>query len=314
MISGMPRTLPLAILLATALYAQSVGVVTGLVTDSSQAVVPGAKVNLKAVSTGIVSTQTTNAAGLYHFPSVLNGPYELAIEATGFKGYLRSGLTVETGVTLRVDVALEIGATQDSVRVTAEVPLLSQETSSVGTQVNQQMLNSLPFQLSGSMRNPFAVLRLTPGAQGNSSSGGDTRIAGGRGLASEVFVDGVQMTYNASQSVADVAHPAYDTIAEFRVEAVLPPAEYGRTSGGVVLTTSRSGTPLARASFTNSLSSTSSMLVRTSRTTPPRPNRPSVRAGRMMLLQSSNSPAGSTLRRTAKRSISRMPSQKEGAA
>ncbi len=238
----MPRTLPLAILLATALYAQSVGVVTGLVTDSSQAVVPGAKVNLKAVSTGIVSAQTTNAAGLYHFPSVLNGPYELAIEATGFKGYLRSGLTVETGVTLRVDVALEIGATQDSVRVTAEVPLLSQETSSVGTQVNQQMLNSLPFQLSGSMRNPFAFLRLTPGAQGNSSSGGDTRIAGGRGLASEVFVDGVQMTYNASQSVADVAHPAYDTIAEFRVEAVLPPAEYGRTSGGVVLTTSRSGT------------------------------------------------------------------------
>ncbi len=92
------------------------------------------------------------------------------------------------------------------------------------------------------MRNPFAFLRLTPGAQGNSSSAGDTRIAGGRGLASEVFVDGVQMTYNASQSAADVAHPPYDTIAEFRVEAVLPPAEYGRTSGGVVLTTSRSGT------------------------------------------------------------------------
>ncbi len=215
--------------------------VTGLVTDSSGAVVPSGKVSLKAVTAGIVSTQTANQVGSYHFPSVLYGPYELSVEAAGFKTYLRTGLAVETGVTLRIDVALEVGAVQDSVRVTAEALLLNQETSSVGTQVNQQMLNTLPFQLSGAMRNPFAFLRLTPGAQGNSSSAGDTRIAGGRALASEVFVDGVQMTYNASQSVADVAHPPYDTIAEFRVEAVLPPAEYGRTSGGVVLTTSRSG-------------------------------------------------------------------------
>ena len=91
------------------------------------------------------------------------------------------------------------------------------------------------------MRNPINFLRLTPGATGNSSSAGDTRIAGGRALANEIFVDGVQVTYNASQSVSDVAHPPYDTIAEFRVEAVVPPAEFGRTSGGVVIMSSRSG-------------------------------------------------------------------------
>ena len=229
-------------LAGVSLCAQSIGSVTGLVTDSTGAAVPGAKVELKATGTGIVSEFTTNESGAYRFSAALIGGYELTVEKQGFKRYVRTDLRVETGVTLRLDVPLEVGTTQDSIRVTAEVAMLQQETSAVGTQVDQKTLNALPFQLSGAMRNPFAFLRLTPGAVGNSSSAGDTRIVGGRGLASEVFVDGVQVTYNASQSAADIAHPAYDTIAEFRVEAVLPPAEHGRTSGGVVLMTTRSGT------------------------------------------------------------------------
>ncbi len=227
---------------ASVAFAQSVGSVTGVVSDPSGAVIVGAQVTLTGTSTGVASRVSTNESGLYTFPSVITGPYELRVESAGFKTLIRPGLSVDTGLALRVDLILELGSTQESVRVTGELPLLEQERSAVGTQVKQEMLNALPFQLGGAMRNPFAFLRLTPGAVGNSNSGGDTRIAGGRGLASEVFVDGVQVTYNASQSVADIAHPPYDTISEFRVEAVLPPAEHGRTSGGVVLMTSRSGT------------------------------------------------------------------------
>jgi hypothetical protein len=228
--------------LSVACLAQSVGSVTGLITDVSGASVAGASITLTGDSTGLVSRTESNDAGIYSFPSALVGGYTLRVEKAGFKSLLRTSIILETGQALRLDLALELGATQETISVTGELPLLEQEKSSVGTAVNQTMLNALPFQLGGSMRNPFAFLRLTPGAVGNSGSGGDTRIAGGRGLGSEVFVDGVQVTYNAAQSVADVAHPPYDTISEFRVESVLPPAEHGRTSGGVVLMTSRSGT------------------------------------------------------------------------
>jgi hypothetical protein len=236
------KILVLLIATAAAIDAQSNGALTGLVSDQSGAVVPGARITLTNSATGVVSSTITNQAGVYTFPSVLIGSYELRVEASGFKSFVRTHVTVETGQTVRSDVPLEVGVTQESISVTAEAPLLQQETSVVGTQISKDMLNQLPFQLGGAMRNPIAFLRLTPGASGNSSSAGDTRITGGRALASEIFVDGVQVTYNASQSVSDIAHPPYDTIAEFRVEAVVPPAEYGRTSSGVVIMSSRSGT------------------------------------------------------------------------
>jgi hypothetical protein len=225
-----------------ALFAQGSGSVTGVVTDPTGAVVPAAPVKLTNIATAVVSNTTTNGAGVYTFPAQPIGAYELRVESAGFKTRVQTNIIVETGQTARLDVTLEVGAAQESVRVTAEAPLLQQETSQVGTQVSQNMLNQLPFSLGGAMRDPFAFLRLTPGAVGSSTSAGDTRIAGGRGNASEVFVDGTQLSYRGYQSVADVAHPAYDIIAEFRVEAVLPPAEYGRTSGGVVLMSTRSGT------------------------------------------------------------------------
>ncbi|MBI3684566.1 MAG: TonB-dependent receptor [Acidobacteria bacterium] len=225
-----------------AAFGQGSGAVTGILTDSSGAVVPGVPVSLRNLSTGVVSNTVTSDAGLYNFPAVPIGTYELRVETAGFKAYVQTNIVVETGQAARRDVQLQLGSTQESVSVTSEAPLLSQETSAAGTQVKQTMLNRLPFQLSGAMRNPFAFLRLTPGATGASSSAGDTRIAGGRALAAEFFVDGVQLTYNASQSVADVSNPPYDIIAEFRVEAVIPSAEHGRTSGGIVLMSTRSGT------------------------------------------------------------------------
>lgn len=224
------------------LPAQSVGTVTGIVSDPAGAAVPGAAVLLSNLQTGLRSAAETNEAGVYTFANVYIGTYELRVERSGFRTFVRSGFTVETGQVVRLDLQLELGSTQESITVTGEPPLLDLERASGGTQVVRQQLNSLPFQLTGAMRNPFAFLRLTPGAVGTHNSTGDTRIAGGRGLASEAFVDGVQVTYNAAQSVAAVAHPPYDTIAEFRVEAVIPPAEFGRTSGGVVLMSTRAGT------------------------------------------------------------------------
>src|SRR5689334_11704214 len=169
-------------------FAQGSGAVTGVVTDPTGAVVPAAPVKLTNIATAVVSNTTTNSAGVYTFPAAPIGAYELRVESAGFKTRVQTNIVIETGQTARVDVTLEVGAAQDSVSVTAEAPLLQQETSQVATQVSQNMLNQLPFALSGAMRDPFSFLRLTPGAVGASVSNGDTRIAGGRGNASEVFV------------------------------------------------------------------------------------------------------------------------------
>ena len=225
------------------LFAQGAnGAFTGVVMDSTDAVISGAAVSIRNVATGVTGRAHTNETGVYAIPSLPVGGYEIRIEANGFKAYVRPGLILETAQTVRVDARLEVGAASEAITVTAESPLLQQETSSVGTQITQNLVNSLPFQLSGGMRNPFAFIRLTPGATGQSGAGDGTRIAGGRTHASEVFVDGVPIIYRADQSVAGPAAPPVDTVAEFRVESVIPPAEYGRTSGGVILVTSRSGT------------------------------------------------------------------------
>ena len=215
------------------------GAITGLVADSSQAVIAGATVTARNVGTGIVYNTQTNSVGVYNLPALPIGTYELTAEAAGFKKYIRSSIVLPVGQVVRIDIALEIGAVTESVQVTAEAPLLSAETSSVATQVSKKMIDSLPLQLGGAIRDPFNFIRLTPGASGSSW---DSSIAGGRAHASEQILDGVPVIFDVTLPIATTARPAMDQIAEFRVEAVLPSAEHGRTSGGVVTMVTRSGT------------------------------------------------------------------------
>lgn len=222
------------------LFAQGVaGAVTGVVTDPTQAVVPGAAVTVRNVGTGVVSKTQTNSAGVYNVPSLILGTYEVTVESPGFKTFVRQNIVVETALVVRVDVALEVGGVGEKVTVTAEAPLLQAERADPGTEVTRTMLNMLPFQVGNALRDPTAFLRLTPGASGGQYG---ANIAGGRQFMNEVLVDGVPVTYNAEQNVPDTARPSYDTVAEFRVETATPPAEFGRTSGGVVLLATRSGT------------------------------------------------------------------------
>ncbi len=235
----MRTRLTLLVLCAHAAFAQGVtGSITGLVTDPSASVVVGAKVTVKNTATGFSTQTDTNSAGVYNVPSLTAGPYEIRVEAAGFKSHVESSLTVDAARAVRVDVALQVGAVGDSVTVQAEAPLLQPETATVSNQVNKTMLNALPFQLTGALRDPTSFVRLTPGATGGAFG---VNIAGGRAFASEVLVDGAPVAYNAATNSPDQAHPSYDTIAEFKVEAVVPPAEYGRTSGGVVTMITQSG-------------------------------------------------------------------------
>jgi hypothetical protein len=231
-----------ALLIPGGLYPQGLnGSLTGWISDPAGGVIPGARVTVTHAATGVVSQTTTNASGVYTFASLPIGVYELRVEATGFKTRETKGLVLETGQTLRADVILQIGDTRESVTVTAEAPLLDRETSSIGTQVSSEMVNALPYQLTTTVRNPFDFVRLTPGVTGDSVAGNGVKMTGGRAYASEVMVDGAPLSYNPTVNIAGPAIPSVDSVAEFHVESVLPPAEYGRTSSGVVLVATHSG-------------------------------------------------------------------------
>jgi Carboxypeptidase regulatory-like domain/TonB dependent receptor len=236
------KSLLLLLVCAAPALAQVNGSVTGVITDSTSAVVTGAQVALTFIDTGVIIRTVTNEAGVYRFPSAPIGRYELRVSAPGFKTFVQQPIVVETNQSVRVDAALELGATQESVTVTAEAITLDRESSAVGTQISHAIVTSLPYQLTNSLRNPFAFVKLTPGAVGTSGAGDGTQIAGSRTYGNEAYIDGVPVSYNPWQNVAGPTAPALDTVAEFRVQTALAPAEFGRTGGGAVLMATRSGT------------------------------------------------------------------------
>ena len=99
--------------------------ISGSVTDPSGAVIAGADVTARDEATGIVYNQRTTDAGLYSFPSLPLGPYSITVEAAGFKKYTRSGNVLEVSTPLAVNIALEVGASTDTVSVEASAEALA---------------------------------------------------------------------------------------------------------------------------------------------------------------------------------------------
>ena len=231
----------LPLLLAAALPAQrSASSLTGIVTDPSGSGVTAAEVLATHRATAVEHRARTNEEGVFTFPSLAPGSYDLRIEAPGFKRFESREVIVEAARSVRLDARLEVGSVQESVTVTAELPLLEQETSGQGSQVGRKLIERLPFQFSGAMRDINSVIRLVPGVRLHLNNFG-YNINGGRQLGSEVLIDGVPNMYRASFNVPFNVRPALDTVAEFRVEAAVPNAEFGRTSSGVVVFQTRSG-------------------------------------------------------------------------
>jgi hypothetical protein len=227
--------------LAADAFAQGArGSLAGMIFDPSAAAVPDAAVTLRNRDTGEEAHTRSTGAGVYHFPAVRIGPYDVIVEARGFQTSRTEAVRVETATATRLNVTLTVGSTAEAIAVTAEAPLLQSDNSSVGTVVNRSLLDRVPFQLTGTNRDVTSFMRLVPGVSNAGNFG--INITGGRQHASEVLVDGVTNTYRGAVNTPFSVRPSMTSVAEFRVETAVPPAEYGRTSSGVVIMTSKSGT------------------------------------------------------------------------
>src|SRR3984893_13443080 len=146
-------------LCVTGLAAQEFrGTVTGRVTDSTGAIIPGASVTVTNVATGVAATATTNETGTYTVPYLMPGNYSVTFELIGFRKVARS-VEVRVGDRVEVNAVLDPGAVTETVQVAAEAPLLDARSGSAGQVIDEQRIALLPL----ADGNPFVLARFAAG-------------------------------------------------------------------------------------------------------------------------------------------------------
>jgi hypothetical protein len=228
------------------------GSIVGIVTDQSRGAVIGAKVKALNQQTNEQQEVTTNETGYYEFPLLRPGRYRLAVEAVGFERILSAEFDVATGTRPRIDLQLKVGSFQQTVEVKDTAPLINTTTTDLGTVVDRARIEELP--LNG--RNFQQLLALEAGVEsspGNAAGNrGGVSFHGSSAFGTNMLLDGVDMSFGDMNGTASFApaggpSPLINTVSvkaleEFRATGGAFSAEYGRTGGGVVNVTTRSGT------------------------------------------------------------------------
>jgi hypothetical protein len=213
--------------------------VSGRIQDSSKAALSAAKVTLTRTETGDHRQVTSNEEGYYNFPLLLPGIYEIRVEKEGFETETRTAIKVETGSVSTVDLDLVVGSVAQSVTVDAAVPLLKTDTAAVNNVVQNEAIIAMPL----IDRRSAQLTRLSGFVVQNGTGAGATfAIAGGRGNNSNYLIDG-GTAQNLTLGVATLSFdPPVESMQEFNVAISNYSAELGRTGGGVIQMTTKSGT------------------------------------------------------------------------
>jgi len=237
-ISRVLSVLAIALVWARSCAAQtSTSQISGVVRDSSGAVIPAATVTLTNDATGVVQKQSTTEGGVYAFPAIPVGSYTIKAEATGFRALTRAGNVVQVNTPLTVDITMEVGAATESVEVSASAEVLQTSSATLGNVVEQKAVVNLP--LNG--RNPLNLLMYEPGVM--QRSGNTVNVNGARASAVNVTIDGIEANESTNPNpTSNIFRLHPDNVQEFKVTTNNPNAEEGRNSGANVSIATRSGT------------------------------------------------------------------------
>ena len=239
-----------ALLLATAGGAAAQefrATVRGQVLDTSKGALPGATVTLTNISTNETATAVTNTEGSYTVPFLRPGSYTMTVELSGFQKYTRAGMRLEVSQTATINVELGVGGLTEEVSVTAESPLLETSNANRGTIIDSARIAELPLQ----SRSPMALAVLVAGVNYNAQAIylrpfdngalADWSMNGGQNRNNEFLLDGAPN--NANQGGNNIAYvPPAAAVQEFKVSTNSYDAQYGRTAGGVINMSLKSGT------------------------------------------------------------------------
>ena len=226
--------------------------ITGTVSDPGGAVVPKAHVRVTDIQRNTTTEADTNDSGRFNIPYLVPSHYRVAVEAPGFKRFVQDDIAVDINARIGLEVKLEIGASSEQVTVTGEATPLQTETATRGGLIPSELLNDAPndgrnmfnmvfampgvYKPSTSQNNSFgidAIGNATPSINGNAAG------TSGRQWNTDVLINGISDT-QASNTM--VMTPALASIQEVNVLTNTYDAQYGRTGGGFVVVTTKSGT------------------------------------------------------------------------
>src|SRR5579859_7144605 len=233
----------LVLFTASPLFGSSpTGTITGTITDPSGAVVAKARVIVRNEETNATRDAETNEDGDYTVALLRPGHYFVAVESKGFRRSVIHEVRLDVDQTVRVDFALQVGATAEEVSVTEIPPIVQTDTSTLGQVVNNRLVQDLPL----NERNFLNFALLVPGshlpAEGseNSTQGGAISVNGAREQSNNFLLDGVDN--NDPYINQYVALPSVDAIQEFKVQSSDYSAEFGHGGGAQVNVILKSGT------------------------------------------------------------------------
>jgi hypothetical protein len=221
----------------------------GTITDPSQAAIPKASVILKNADTAIERAVLSDDDGHYLFPYVAPGNYSLTVEATGFKTTVRNDVVLSINDNFKLDLQLPLGQAAETVQVTGELTAVQAESSSLGSVVNQKIVDTIPWKGHSSL----FLYMAAPGVVGNrywedtrpSDTGTNVLYTanGSPPATGEVSVDGVSNTVNVGRGLfLSPWVPSMDGVAEVKLLMGTLPAEYGRAGGMFTNLVIKSGT------------------------------------------------------------------------
>jgi hypothetical protein len=224
--------------------AVAVGQVSGNVSDSTGAVVVGAQVTMTETDKGAAHTAATDAVGSYTLPNLPVGPYRLEVTHPGFKNYVQSGLVLQVGNNIQVNVAMQVGAVSETVEVNATASLVETRENSISHVIDQQRINELP--LNGRQATQL-IMTLGAAAYGDAGDTGSktfyssTRISvgGGQGNGTAYLLDGGDNT--DAMSNVNLPFPFPDALQEFSVETSAVSSRFGIHPGATVNVVTKSG-------------------------------------------------------------------------
>src|SRR5215831_8090166 len=225
---------------SVSLFAQDRAAIDGVVTDSSGAVIPNAKVDLQSSATGLHLTATSNERGLYELTPLPVGNYTITISKDGFKPTIINNVELEYAQTRTFDVKLEVGQTEQSVSVEATADSVNRTNAEVSGVIESQQIKEIP--VSG--RNWASLMLLAPGAI-NYGDGAQRSIRfSGHSLDDSNFTfDGVDTSgvQEQTQKADTRLNIALDAISEFRVSTGVYTAESGAAGGAQINVVSKTG-------------------------------------------------------------------------
>lgn len=224
----------------------------GVVSDPTDAALPGATVIIKDVETDAQRVIVTDSAGRYQAAGLTSGVYDVTVELSGFQSIRRTGLRLSLGQTLTLNLRLPLKQQTEVVTVSGEAPLIDTTRSSLTALVDETQIRELP--LNGrdfsqlTLLQPGVIASPTTARQVDRGMGTQVSIAGARPNQISYQLDGTDVNFQGNGSPGSAAGGllGVETVREFQVLVNNYSAEYGRSTGGIVTAITRSGTNTPR--------------------------------------------------------------------